>query len=349
MYHFDAGEWREELGLVVVYRMLECGDIIPVDTDGTDYSFIENTLQELFNNNLIDISLDGLHWEPTQKGVALRDKMVSVYDRLIKCVGIFGSVCIDMELDTDVSEDGMFVFDHCYDPRFSAQDGYDVQDLRLAMLEFIHNEMKDDSEFSGEPSLNKRRIVFFQMLADGEFNGDIWFDLRLGTKFKLIDEIISTAYPWNNLARTDEEAASLMTSIYTAGRLEERKRDGYECSKCGIPLAVFELSEKENGRVLTKCPNPDCNEPFIPPEPEGEIFECPNCDSEVGTHDSQCINCGALLDYSMPEGSVVEEEDVVEEPVWHSPYYDYLPYGWYDPYDPYYDMVAFSMLCVALW
>jgi hypothetical protein len=350
---FNSEDWKEELGLIILYRMLECGDRIPVNTDGTDYSFVETMLQELFNKDLICVSNDNLFWEPTQKGVELRNKMVGIFDQL-RQFEIFAHVSLDMELDEDISDDGISVSDHLYNPLFplfsgeNACEELNTQDLRLTMIDFLHTNMKDEPEFKGESKFNKRRLVFFQMLADGGFDGsDVWFNLRLGTEFQAIDSIVATAYPWTALADTKEESDALMRSIYTAGRLEERKRDGYECNKCGIPLAVFELNEKETGRVLTKCPNPECNEPFIPPEPEGELFECPNCNSEVSLDDSRCLNCGAIMDLSMPSGSVDTEDIIERETVYES--YDYTPYGWYDPYDPFYDVAAFSLLCVALW
>lgn len=189
------------------------------------------------------------------------------------------------------------------------------------------------------------------MLSNGELKGDIWFDLRLSKFFEFVDKVVDTAYPWTALADDEEVAADMMKDIYTSGMLEQRKRDGCECSSCGIPLAVFEMNEKEDGRVLTKCPNPDCGASFIPPEPEGDLFECPNCKADVGTGDHQCRGCGAILDFSLPEGTVIKEtiEETVEEPIWHDPYYDYVPYGYYHPYDPFYDMMAFGILCCALW
>lgn len=349
--------WREDLmGLVLIYRMLECGDQIPINTDGTDYSFVEGTLQDLYNSELICVSKDQMYWEPTQKAADLRNRMVQIYDQLLQ-FEIFGSINLNMDLPEDMSDDGAYVFDQHYDPRFEEPkdkwqaEEWNTQDLRLTMIDFLHYNMKNEDDFSGEPELNKHRIVFFQMLSDGEFNGDVLFDLRLGKPFDHIEEIVKTAYPWTALSDDADEAEAMMRSIYTAGMLERRKRDGHECSGCGIPLSVFELNEKENGRFLTQCPNPDCGLSFIPPEPEGDIFECPNCNSNVGTGDHQCRGCGAALDFSMSPGSIVEEttEEVEEEPVWHDPYYDYTPYGWYNPYDPYYDIMAFGVVCAVLW
>jgi hypothetical protein len=91
-------DWRSELmGLTLIYRMLECGDQIPINTDGTDYKFVEETLQMLFNDDLICVSKDQLLWEPTQKAVELRNKMVQIYDQMLK-FEIFGSVNLCQDL-----------------------------------------------------------------------------------------------------------------------------------------------------------------------------------------------------------------------------------------------------------
>lgn len=37
------------------------------------------------------------------------------------------------------------------------------------------------------------------------------------------------------------------------------------------------------------------------------------------------------------------------DPVWPYGYYDYVPYGYYSPFDPLVDIAAFSILCAALW
>jgi hypothetical protein len=353
----QSHDWKEEISdLIVIYRMLEHGDLIPVNTDRTDYSFIDGesgSLQRLFGRDLIRV--DGHFWQPTAKAVELRNKMVAVYDQLLK-FEIFGCVALSYgELPEDISDDGSSVFDHCYDPRFCEPDSeINTQDLRLTLIGFLYENMREHVDWCGDSVLSKHRMVFFQMLADGQFNGnDIWFYLKLGTIFDSIKEIVDTAYPWTALSDDEESSSSLMREIYTMGMLEQRKRDGFECSECGIPLGVFEMNEKEEGRVLTKCPNPDCGASFIPPEPEGDVYECPSCGSNIGTLDHQCHGCGAILDFSMKPGTVVSEtvEEMAEEveDAWGRGVYDYEPYGWYDPYDPFYDMVAFGLVCAVLW
>ncbi len=349
-----AKDWKDELtGLTIIYRMLECKDQIPINTDSTDYSFIEDKLQVLFNEDLICVSKGQLLWEPTEKAVELRNKMVQVYDQLLK-FEIFGNLNLCQDLPEDVSEDGINVFDHCYDPRFqdpehkACREELNTQDLRIAMISYLQNEMKNSEDWVGG-ELSPHRLVFFQMLSDGELKGDIWFDLKLGKFFNFVEEVVNTAYPWTSLNDDRAIASGMMKDIYTSGMLEQRKRDGCECSECGIPMAVFEMNAE--GQALTICPNPDCGASFNPPEPEGDLYECPNCKADVGTGDHQCRGCGAVLDFSMPEGSVVQEtvEETVEDSVWHDPCYDYVPYGYYDPYDPYYDMAAFGLMCCVLW
>lgn len=344
-------DWREEmLRLTVLYRMLECGDEIPVNTMGTDYSFIERTLEALHADGCLEISSNQELWIPTARGREFRDKMVEMFDHALK-FEIFGQVRLERHLSEEESEDGALVFHQLYDPRFQDPNPGEqgVEDMRLAMMSFLAHEMGQDAEWKANVSLplDPRRIVFLQKLSDGELRGDIWFDLRLGTFFDKVDEIVDSAFKWTDLG---DGASDVMKDLYTAGMLEQRKRDGCECSGCGTPLAAFETDAKESGEELRECPNPDCRADFNPPGPDGDEYECPNCQTGVGTLDHLCRGCGAVLDFSRPPGTIVEETVVEEEPVWSSCYgYDYVPYGYYSPYDPFYDMVGFACLCAVLW
>jgi len=100
---------------------------------------------------------------------------------------------------------------------------------------------------------------------------------------------------------------------------------------------------------------PQCDTAFNPPVQEAE-FSCPKCQEDIYSGETRCKGCGAILDFSMPEGSstteTTTETETTEESYgscWSSGYdYGYCPYGYYDPYDPYLDAMAFATLCVIL-
>lgn len=357
---------REMLWLTVIYRMLECGDSIPLDTDGTPYAFIEEDLREMHRRELVQIRDDNTCWRPTEKAEQLRNKMVAMFDQALK-FEIFAAVNLTLELGEDLSEDGLHVFDHVYDPRFQPPetpeqaDELGTEDLRLAMITYLakcFSESDAAKDLGGRLDVDPHRVVFLQRLADGKLKDDnIWFDLKLGTPFKEVEEIVESAYRYTDVSDDPEEVDRVMQNIYTAGMLEQRKREGHECTKCEIPLAVFEMNAKEEGSALTHCPNPDCGEEFHPPAPPpgANEYECPSCETTVYAGQHFCRGCGARLDFSLPEGTV--EVTRVEEREYDGPdygyvwggYYDYVPYGYYHPYDPFYDVAAFAVLCAVLW
>lgn len=314
---------RDELaGLAIIYRMLECGDKISI-VPTADHAFVEPILEKMLHDDLIQI--EGEFWAPTAKGVALRDRMAAVHDQLLQ-FEIFGNVNLNQQLGPEQSPDGAHVFDHVYDPRF--QDPSDPverqrlgsQDLRIAMVTFLRDDMATD--IPDPDAFDPRRLVFLRMLADGAFRGDIWFDLRLGKPFDEIEEIVRTAYKWQDLTGGGTEdriqgAKDMMRSIYTDGMLERRKRAGDECGKCGIPLALFE----QDGAKAVRCPNPGCR-----------------ADLATASGNARRVR-------EEPTRETVVEETVVEE-TWIG---CCEPYGFYDPFDPFVDVAAFAILCAALW
>lgn len=358
--------WKQEmLWLTIAYRMLECGDSIPLDTHGTPYAFIEEDLAELHRREFIEIHDDQTSWRPTKRAELLRDRMVAMYDQVLK-FEIFSDVNLGLELSADQSEDGMHVFDHLYDPRFLAPDDdadaerLGTEDMRLAMITYLGKcfagseaAQEELGSAGGEFKIDPHRVVFLQRLADGRLRDEnIWFDLKLGTPFQEVEEIVSSAYRYTDVSDDPDEVDQVMQNIYTAGMLEARKREGYECTACEIPLAVFEMNAKEEGGTLTECPNPECKASFSPPPgPAGEAeYGCPNCESSVYPSESYCRGCGARLDFSRPPGTIVEEtqEETYATGVWDG-YYGYVPYGYYNPYDPFYDIAAFAVVAAVLW
>lgn len=74
---------RELLWRIVLYRMLKRGESIPLDTDGTPYSFLEEDLRELYRQKLLEIRDENAR-TPPEKGEGVRDKMVAMYDQALK-------------------------------------------------------------------------------------------------------------------------------------------------------------------------------------------------------------------------------------------------------------------------
>ena len=317
-------------------------------TETTSYEFINKLLDGMHARQLIDISEDSQFWIVAPKGEELRNRMVEIFDHTIK-FEIFNEMAV--ALVPDETDDEGNVLDHCYDPRFGPfenasqawKDEVGVEDMRIAIIRYLSEYAAEEK---GVQVIDPHIIVFMQKLAEGHLKGDIWFELRMGTFFDEVSKIVSSAYQWEDAGDNEDDASNAMDAMYTAGMLEQRKRDGYECSKCKIPLAVFEFNAHDIGNELTVCPNPECGASYEPPEPEGGGYECPRCQATVGTSQSVCGGCGARLDFSMPEGTITTEETVeeatetVEDDCWGG-YYGYQPYGWYNPYDPLLDAAIF--------
>jgi hypothetical protein len=328
--------------------MNECKEAIPVITDGTSYEFVECELENLAARDLIEIDTINATYFITEKGQEVCKQLLGMYDQVLK-FEVFGSVNVAQTLNEEDLDEENNIHPELYDPRFQKpgsiveQEELGTEDIRIAMMDFLATEMDTENP------LDPHRIVFLQMLSTGKFKSEnIWFDLSLGEMFGEIEEIVSSAYQWRDCADDEENARQAMIAIYTAGMLEQRKRDGQECSDCGSPLAMFEMWAKEDGKTLDDCPNPECDCTFKPPPPD---WECPACHAGVVNGQSVC-SCGAVLDFSLPPGTiqteVTEEEIVEDEPIWSCDY-GYVPYGYYDPYDPFVDAVAFGTMCAILW
>ncbi len=354
---FAFPDWQVAMiRLTVIYRILECGDEIPLNTKGTGYEFIESVLDDMHNRDLLDISDNEMHYVVTQKAKDLRAKLVEVYDHTLK-FEIFGTVNVALELSDDITDDEGGVLDHCYDPRFQelqnmSHEEAGTTDMRIAVMRWLSESAAEEDDNAKD--IDPKIIVFMQWLCDGKLKkDDIWFDLKAKTFFNEVEEIVEGSYQWRDVSDDEEEAWNVMETIYTAGLLEQRKRDNFECSACGIPLGVFEMNAEMDGEKLTHCPNPECGASYEPPEPP--TYECPHCGSEIKAGQRSCTGCGAEIDFSMAAGTVatseetvVTEESVVEDDyLWDYDYgyYGYSPYGYYDPYSPMVDALVF---CAAV-
>lgn len=347
-------EWKDEMKwLTILYRMTQCGDVIPVLTEGTKYEFVEEDLGLMAARELLSINMDTHNYEVTDKGRDVCCQLLGVYDQVIK-FEVFSSVNVAQSVPEEDADENGEVFPNLYDVRFqkpktaAEQEELGTEDLRIAMMEFLSEELGSEEN---PLKLNPYRIVFTQMLSTGRLKSDnVWFDLSAETFFDQVEEIVESQYKWVDVADSKEEARSVMQTIYTAGMVEDRKRAGNECSECGTPLALFEMWAEEDETTLKNCPLEDCRAAFGPPPPD---YECPLCQSGIYSGDISCRKCGATVDFSLPPGTIetetTEEAVYEEEPVWEDTY-GYMPqYGYYDPWDPYRDAMAFGLMCAVLW
>lgn len=361
--------WREGLTKVaILYRMAECGQEFELVNLSAFAGFLDPILEEMsLKDGLIDLDASGLKWKTTAKGRELLKKMVTMTDLAMR-FEIFGAVRLDIELsdeEADPDQPGQ-TYPWVYDPRFLAPDAPEseldqAEDLRLAMFVFMNEHLRE--ELNGG-RIDPYQIVFLQKLGADELKSDtdiFWAQLQHGDTFGQIEEIVQSAYQWQDMCPEDLMIAQeYMVGLYTAGMAEAQRRGGDECQQCGTPLLLCDNLARQNNDELTECPG--CGAPLIIPEQVEEVlgaeYECPKCRAGIEPGQSHCPGCGAEVDFSLPEGSVeTVTETVVEEEIyddfWAYGGYDYGwgydPYPYYDPYDPFVDALAFACLATVLW
>lgn len=343
-------DWKKEMTwLTILYRMLERKEIIPILLDGTPFDFIEKDLEEMVVEDLLEVDTTSVAYKVTFKGKEVCKKLLAMYDQVLK-FEVFSIVSVAQSLTEEEIDDEGQLLNQFYDPRFQEpgsleeMDELGTEDMRLAMMTFLSEQMATEDE---PLDIEPHRIIFIQNLSQGKFSKkDIWFDFQLGQPFDEIEGIVNSAYQWRDVADTEDEAIEAMKSIYSGGMIDQIKRDGQECSDCETPLAMFEMDAKEDNTTLDECPNPDCGASFKRPPPD---YECPACNAGVTTSQQVC-SCGALLDFSLPSGTIQTEteEEYKDEPIW-SYDYGYVPTPYMDPYDPFLDIATFGLVCAVLW
>jgi hypothetical protein len=296
-------EARDYIRLSIVYQIEKNRGLDLIDTSG-----YRGVVEPEIHQMLIEgyIAVDGDRYLLAHEGVKLRNKMLQALDQ-VRPFEVFANVRTDCELSPHESGDGVQVFDDVFDPRFRA--GTDGEDLRLCMYELF------GAEAGKEGKVNLHLIVFLQKLLDEEFlsPGNFWPNLKLGILNAEIDKIIASSVSLESLAPDDEDIAGV---IYTTGMIEARKRAGQTCSRCGIPLAIFEMMAEEEGRTLDCCPG--CQASYLAPAVEEVVVE--------GTVVYESVAPGVYVDF------------------WYEPVVYY-----YDPFDAAIDTLAFAILLDVIW
>jgi len=334
--------WQDDvLALSALYLMVERDRKFPL------YPISEDDRNAAYVFKLMDqkgmVQPVGTFWQVTEQGRESLKRAIAAQD-VLRQMEIFSSVNVTRNLlaeeisPTDPNQ----VRPGIFDPRFTPGQPA-AYDMRLAVISWL-------AEVVTKKPASIHTIVFLQKLASGQFSmTEFWSDIY--RVFSEVDNIVATAYKWTDMAPEDLElASSRMQALYTAGQLEIQKREGGTCGKCGTPLVMFDKEAAANGTRLSQCPN--CQHHLAEPDAPGSpgTMSCPKCSSVIYEGERTCCGCGALIDFSMPAGSVQTDTVVTTttETVW-SNNYGYVSYGWFDPWDPLLNVIAFECLCYDPW
>lgn len=231
----DMPDWqRTMLQLTIIYRVLECNDKLPLNVLKTDLEFVSSVLDAMHTVDLLKISDDDNQYVATQKAHDLRAKLVEVYDHALK-FEIFADVNIALSPPDEILDDNGIVIEGKHDPRFEApmtnseRENLGTEDLRISMMIYLGECAEEESDDEDVESFDPEMIVFMQWLCNGKLKGDnIWFDLKAGTFFNEVQEIVDSMRKWEELGEDEDESDTIMGTIYTAGMLEQQKRDKHD-------------------------------------------------------------------------------------------------------------------------
>lgn len=317
--------WRDDVtALSALYLLIEKRMAAKAKDDGTPQALL---LRRMGQSGLV-ADVDG-RWESTNKGEESMRRAIAAQD-VLRQAEIFARVDVTRVIGPDETDpkDSRQVRPEIWDPRFA--EGNQGFDLRLAVLEWLSDSVGQGKEFSPQ------KTVFLQRLGAGLVDVHKFWDDQAST-FREIEAVTSSAYEIDDLQPGDPAVSrGIMAAVYAAGQLEQQKRDGSCCGGCQVPLLMFEREAEKAGQELSSCPC--CARVFPPADGSSGDMACPNCSERVYDGDRQCGGCCALLDFSLPAGTVVTETEAVTETVWSSGY-GYVSYGWLDPWDPYADAV----------
>lgn len=332
--------WQDDvLALSAIYLMLERGrkfTLYPSTQDDRNAAYVFKLMDE---KGFIEPS--GTEWQVTDRGRDVLVRAIKAQD-VLRQMEIFSSVDVTRALTSDEAnpDDPFQVLEYMWDPRFEAGRP-DAYDMRLAVITWL-------GQVISNKDVQPQTIVFLQKLGSGQLSmTNFWSDIY--KTFEEVDAIVKSNYKWTDIAPEDIELAkSRMQALYTAGMLEQQKREGSSCGGCQTPLVLYEQAASREGHALTHCPS--CQRSLSAPDPVGTpgTFTCPKCSSVIYDGEQRCGGCGALIDFSLPAGSIQTDTVETTEVVWSSSY-GYTSYGWFNPYDPYVDALMFGCLFYDPW
>jgi len=323
--------WKKEIVFTtVLYHAIEKGLALPIDPKNDDVlEPFTADLQDMYNHDLLKFSDDGIHYLVDQKGIDFLASMVKIYHLVID-FNIFTYVDLRRVLNKDehIEDDENECWNYLYDPRFCDKESDDTEDLRLAMMFYLSEQLKGKVE----GSLNAYRVVFVQMMVDGLFNQDhFWWRLKTEELFNDVERIVDSAFKWTEIDRDGPNSAHFAGLYYQFGMTEVNKRNGDCCQNedCKIPLFYY---LDNNGDYPADCPA--CGEELYDEpeadEPEEELEVIPAISSNHFNNHDDC-------------------HEVIEQPMWTCDYgYDYDDYYYYDSYNPVADALAIGILCAVL-
>jgi hypothetical protein len=337
--------WQQELlWLAVLYRLLERGDSVPVEVEGSAYAFIADELHAMQAVGLLEARGKGGFLHPTSAAHEALGRLLAMHDQAQQ-FSIFRSVNLTVELKEGESDDGEAVYEHSFDPRFALPvdeeqaEQFGTEDLRLAMITWVSRTLSAPAEERDEalPEVDPRRVVFLHMLEAGRFTEEsLWFDLALGSLFGELEEVVEAAYQATDVSDDPLESQVILESMYRAGMLERRKREGRRCPACALPLGAYDLAAGRDGEPLSSCPSLRCGEGLPPLHKAAGKGGCARCGADA--EGKACSACGARLVY------LTDSED---DEVWVGRY-GYVPGPGYDPLDLGTDREAFGALLAKL-
>ncbi len=331
--------WRDNaMVLALLYLIEEQGKRFSTALD-SEQRFLDDPLTQMYQRDLLEIDGDATY-VITDKGRKVLEKMVAMYDQ-VRQFEVFAAFNLEDVLPEGErnKEDPNRPHDNLYDLRFKRRS--DSVDMRLAVMTFISETMPSEIKVEkADPFL----IVFMQQVADGRLAADDFLPrLRDKSVFTEVEAIVNSAYRWQSAGDTVEESTERMHAIYTAGMVERLKREGQECAKCRMPLAVFEEIAKSEGEgPLQECPDPECRCSFAgrPPAAATVTAEvdgtCPRCGEPIRPTHAFCRGCHAEVDRTLRPGAVEAETEV-----WTHEYV--LEPVYYDPFDPFLVGTAFCL------
>jgi hypothetical protein len=307
--------WRQDMTRVaVLYRLTETRDDFGL-TEIEMSPFLKPLVDGLLKEGFLKVDEKSLKYVLDEPGRKFLAKMVAATDLALR-FEIFSGVGLGDELPPDIAdpEHPGQVMAHCFDPRF--REGAGTEDLRLAMFDYLNLHLSEKLEGK---SIDLCTIVFLQKLGSGAFkkagSEEFWMDIRDGELFDQIEAIVGSSYKWTDTDPDREIAKGCMLGLYEAGMTEVRKRAGDTCQQCSIPLALWDDAATAKGQKLDQCPG--CEWVFgLEPKPD---------------------------DGSGSQTEIQTETTVVEDCGWGCAY-GYDPYPFFCPYDPFLDLLAFSIL-----